>query len=68
MNNIILKRELKDIKASFNPNVTVEKGKVSGNSINIFDNGKFEDIGTYTYYGNVEARDADFDALVKYLN
>ncbi len=63
MNNIQLKKDLKEIKLKYNPKMSITKSSVGGNSISIFDESTNEDIGTYVYYDNVDARDADFNSL-----
>lgn len=68
MNNVQLKKDLKEIKSKFNPKMSIEKSSVGGNSISIFDDATNEDFGTYTYYANVDARDKDFDKLITSLN
>lgn len=68
MNNIALRKDLKEIKSKFNPQMTITKTSVGGCSIDVFDYSTNEDIGTYVYNKNVEARDADFDELITLLN
>lgn len=67
MNNIQLNKDLKEIKSKFNEKMLIEKSTVGGNSISIFDGATNEDIGTYVYYDNVEARDADLENLLTLL-
>ncbi len=59
VNYQLSKDSAKLIKNGWEP----RKGKVSGNSIE-FD----EDCSSYTYYGNVQGRDADLAELKRMLN
>lgn len=62
MNNVSLKNDLNEILANAK-DLVIEKGGISGNSINIYNATTNEDFGTYTYYGNEANRNADFDNL-----
>lgn len=60
--NIALKNDLKQILQKPNKIVSVEKGTVSGFSIEIEETDP-QSFSSYTYYEDEKLRDADFDEL-----
>jgi hypothetical protein len=66
MNNIQLEKELKLILENKKNISSINKGEVSGNSIEIeyIEPQAYE---SYVYYDNAEHRDLDFDELTKQI-
>jgi hypothetical protein len=65
MKNNALKNELKTILAT--KNVTVSKGTISGNSIEVTSDGEVQDLGSFTYYDDEAKRDGDYDKLLSLI-
>lgn len=66
MHNNILKQDLKTITPR-KKSLTITKGDMSDNSIDIFDETKNEDFGNYLYYQDKNKRDEDYDMLIHIL-
>lgn len=62
MKNKQLGVELKSIVAN-KANVSIAKGTIGGNSIEVRNTKTGEDIGSFIYYDRVADRDADFEKL-----
>lgn len=67
MKNKQLGIELKSIVAN-KPNVSIAKGNIGGNSIEVRNTKTGEDIGSFIYYDRAEQRDADFAKLETAIN
>ena len=67
MKNKQLNIELKSIVAN-KANVSIAKGEISGNSIEVRDTKTGEDLGSFCYYDRVTDRDADFAKLQGTIN
>lgn len=67
MKNKQLGIELKSIVAN-KANVSITKGTIGGNSIEVRNTKTGEDIGSFIYYDRVADRDADFAKLKSKIN
>lgn len=67
MKNKQLNIELKSIVAN-KANVSIAKGEISGNSIEVRDTKTGEDLGSFCYYDRVNDRDADYAKLEGAIN
>jgi len=63
MKNKQLGFELKSILAN-KANVSIAKGGISGNSIEVRNTKTGEDIGSFVYYDRAEQRDSDYNLLI----
>ena len=67
MKNKQLGIELKSILAQ-KANVSIAKGSISGNSIEVRNTKTNDDLGSFCYYDRVADRDADFAKLESEIN
>ena len=67
MKNKQLNIELKSIVAN-KANMSISKGDISGNSIEVRNTKTGEDVGSFCYYDRVTDRDADFAKLQGTIN
>ena len=67
MKNKQLGFELKSILAN-KANVSIAKGGISGNSIEVRNTKTNEDLGSICYYDRVADRDSDFNKLESEIN
>lgn len=63
MKNKQLGIELKSIVAN-KANVSITKGTIGGNSIEVRNTKTGEDIGSFIYYDRVTDRDSDYNLLI----
>ena len=67
MKNKQLGLELKSIVAN-KANVSISKGDISGNSIEVRNTKTGDDLGSFCYYDRVADRDSDFNKLESEIN
>jgi len=63
MKNKQLGLELKSIVAN-KANVSISKGDISGNSIEVRNTKTGDDLGSFCYYDRAEQRDSDYNLLI----